>query len=386
MTEQHATGPQQTAPGKRAAQGRATRGQLIEVATSLFADHGYEGTSIEAVLAAAGVSRGALYHHFAGKEALFTAVLLAISDRVTAEVTDAIRDCTDPVDALHTGAMAWMDLAGDPVIQRVMLVDAPSVLGWEQWRAMDEGRTVAATRAMLQAVSDAGRLPPELVEPFSHMILAALDDAAMVVARAPDSRAAVAEGRRAVDELLNRLLRPLSKSSWTPSTAGWPGPAMTSSALGRSSGASASAPSCATRILDWVCHLSVADVMGAMAVGLLDAAQDRLLADVPGTRPGVPRRPGERCRAARAPARAAAQARSPAGGHGRRSPGRSAGKGESAVGTPTDPWRTDEDRDRRSAVHGVGDPACCGHRSGASPVRLDVTAVPACPGRRDPRG
>ncbi|MGH3190734.1 MAG: TetR/AcrR family transcriptional regulator [Streptosporangiaceae bacterium] len=208
MTDQQATTPARAAPGKRAAQGRATRGQLIEVATGLFAEHGYEDTSIEAVLAAAGVSRGALYHHFAGKEALFAAVLGAISDRITAEVTEAIRDCTDPVDAMRTGALAWIDLAGDPAVQRVMLVDAPSVLGWEQWRAMDEGRTVGAMQGMLQAVSDSGRLPQELVEPFSHMILAALDEAAMVVARAPDSRAAVAEGRHAVEELLNRLLRP----------------------------------------------------------------------------------------------------------------------------------------------------------------------------------
>jgi AcrR family transcriptional regulator len=208
MTEQQATPPQQTAPGKRAAQGRATRGQLIEVATGLFAEHGYEGTSIEAVLAAAGVSRGALYHHFAGKEALFTAVLEAVSNRVTADVTEVIGGCTDPVDALRTGALAWIDLAGDPVIQRIMLVDAPSVLGWEQWRAMDEGRTVAATRAMLQAVSDTGRLRAELVGPFAHMILAAIDEAAMDIARAPDSRAAVAEGRQAVEEFLNRLLRP----------------------------------------------------------------------------------------------------------------------------------------------------------------------------------
>ena len=206
MTQQQATPPEE-GPGKRVAQGRATRGQLIDVATSLFAEHGYEGTSIEAVLAAAGVSRGALYHHFAGKEALFTAVLEAVSDRVTAEVTEAIRDCTDPIDALLTGAMAWIDLAGDPVIQRVMLVDAPSVLGWDRWRAMDEGRTVGAMRVMLQAASDGGRLPQELVVPFSHMILAALDEAAMVVARAPDSRAAVTEGRQAVEQFLNRLLQ-----------------------------------------------------------------------------------------------------------------------------------------------------------------------------------
>ena len=199
---------QQGVSGKRAAQGRATRGQLIEVATGLFAEHGYEGTSIEAVLAAAGLSRGALYHHFAGKEALFTAVLETVSDRVTAEVSEVISGCTDPVDAVRTGALGWIDLAGDPVVQQIMLVDAPSVLGWEQWRAMDEGRTVGAMRAMLQAVSDTGRLPQELVGPFAHMILAALDEAAMVVARAADTRVAIAEERQAVEEFLARLLRP----------------------------------------------------------------------------------------------------------------------------------------------------------------------------------
>jgi AcrR family transcriptional regulator len=199
---------QQAAPGKRAAQGRATRGQLIEVATRLFTEHGYEGTSIEAVLAAAGVSRGALYHHFAGKEALFEAVVAAVSDRVTAELAEAIRDCLDPVDAMRTAALAWIGLAGDPVVQRIVLVDAPSVLGWDRWRAMDDGRTLGALRIMLQAVSDSGRLPAELVGPFAHMILAALDEITLVTARAADSNAAVAEARTAVEALLDRLLRP----------------------------------------------------------------------------------------------------------------------------------------------------------------------------------
>lgn len=199
---------QQAAPGKRAAQGRATRGQLIEVATRLFTEHGYEGTSIEAVLAAAGVSRGALYHHFAGKEALFEAVVAAVSDRVTAELAEAIRDCLDPVDAMRTAALAWIGLAGDPVVQRIVLVDAPSVLGWDRWRAMDDGRTLGALRIMLQAVSDSGRLPSELVGPFAHMILAALDEITLVTARAADSKAAVAEARTAVEALLDRLLRP----------------------------------------------------------------------------------------------------------------------------------------------------------------------------------
>jgi AcrR family transcriptional regulator len=199
---------QQAASGKRAAQGRATRGQLIEVATRLFAEHGYEGTSIEAVLSAAGVSRGALYHHFAGKEALFEAVVSAVSEQVTVELTEAVKGCADPLDAMRTAAIAWIGLAADPVIQRVVLVDAPSVLGWDRWRAMDDGRTLGTMRAMLQAISDSGRLPAELVGPFSHMILAALDEIVLVIARAPDSTAAVAEGRMAVQALLDRLLQP----------------------------------------------------------------------------------------------------------------------------------------------------------------------------------
>jgi len=199
---------QQPPEGKRAAQGRATREQLIEVATRLFTEYGYEGTSIEAVLSAAGVSRGALYHHFAGKEALFEAVVLALSDRITAELGEVVRDCTDPVDMLRTAALAWIDLAANPVVQRVMLVDAPSVFGWDRWRDMDGGRTLGTMQAMLQAASDTGRLPPQFVTPFSHMLLAALDELVLVIARSDDSEAAVAEGRMAVEELLNRLLRP----------------------------------------------------------------------------------------------------------------------------------------------------------------------------------
>lgn len=205
MTEQQASG---AGEGKRAAQGRATRGQLIDVATKLFAEHGYEGTSIEAVLATAGVSRGALYHHFAGKEALFGAVLTAVTEGINKRLTEMIGASTDPVAALRTAAVAWISLARDPVVQRIVLVDAPAVLGWDQWRAVDDGSTLGHMRNMLQAVSDAGSLPAHLVEPFAHMILSALDEYAMVIARAPDPAAAVEEGRVAVEALLSRLLVP----------------------------------------------------------------------------------------------------------------------------------------------------------------------------------
>lgn len=193
---------------KRAAQGRATRVQLIEVATRLFAERGYEDTSIEAVLAAAGVSRGALYHHFAGKDALFEAVVENIEDGITARLETELTAVPDAVAMVHAGALAWIDLAADPVIQQVILTDAPSVLGWERWRAMNDRYALGATRALLQQVADEGRLPADLVDAFAHMLLGALDEVALLVARSADREAAVADGKAAVRELLRRLLTP----------------------------------------------------------------------------------------------------------------------------------------------------------------------------------
>jgi AcrR family transcriptional regulator len=190
---------------RRAAQGRATREQLIEVATGLFAERGYEETSIEAVLAAAGVSRGALYHHFAGKDALFEAVLEVVENGVTARLAAEIARAPDPVSAVESAALAWIEMAGDPVIQRIILSDAPSVLGLERWRAMNEEYSLGATRALLQAAADEGRLSADLVAPFALMLLGALDELAMAIARADDRAAALASGRAAVRELLRRI-------------------------------------------------------------------------------------------------------------------------------------------------------------------------------------
>jgi AcrR family transcriptional regulator len=200
MTEQSPAGMT-----RRAAQGRATREQLIEVATVLFAERGYEETSIEAVLAAAGVSRGALYHHFGGKDALFEAVLAAVENGVTARLAAEIAGAPDAVSAVESAALAWIEMAGDPVIQRIILSDAPSVLGLERWRALNEEYSLGATRALLQAVSDEGRLSPDLVAPFAQMLLGALDEMAMAIARADDREAALATGRHAVRELLRRI-------------------------------------------------------------------------------------------------------------------------------------------------------------------------------------
>ena len=193
-------------PNKNIARGEATRAQLVVIATRLFADHGYEGTSIEAVLREAGVSRGSLYHHFAGKEALYEAVVEDVETKVGMQTLAAAGDATGPVDALRRGFIEWIKLASDPVVQRILLIDAPSVLGWQEWRAMEERHALGLIRAVLQEVANQGNMRPELVGTLAHVLLASVNEVALLVARSDDQEAAMKDGADAIDELLRRLL------------------------------------------------------------------------------------------------------------------------------------------------------------------------------------
>jgi AcrR family transcriptional regulator len=188
------------------ARGAATREHLVTVATALFAERGYEGTSIEAVLQAAGVSRGSLYYHFPGKDALFEAVLEALETDVGRRTMEAAADAPDPATALRAGCLAWVGIAADPVIQQILLIDAPSVLGWQRWRTLGERHGLGLIKAGLTAIADEGGLAPELVEVFSHVVLAAIDEIALFVARSDQTDAATEAGTAAINEVLNRLL------------------------------------------------------------------------------------------------------------------------------------------------------------------------------------
>lgn len=198
---------------KKIERGQATREQLIAVATRLFAEHGYEGTPIEAVLEASGVSRGALYHHFRDKVALFEAVLEAVEIATAQQTVDATREAGDAVAALRAGCLAWVRLAGDPIVQRILLIDAPSVVGWQRWREVEEKHALGLLKAGLQAAAEAGHVPQAHVDAFAHMLLAALNETALLIARAPDQAAAMRKGQAAVDEFLRRLVGAAAKGS-----------------------------------------------------------------------------------------------------------------------------------------------------------------------------
>ena len=192
-------------PNKNIARGEATRGQLIAIARRMFADRGYEDTSIEAVLREAGVSRGSLYHHFASKEALFEAVAEDVETSVGEQTLAAAGGSDGPVAALRAGFLAWIRLAGDPVVRRILLIDAPSVLGWERWRSMEEEHALGLIRAVLQVIAGEEKLRPELVDTLAHVLLASVNEVALLVARSQDKEAAMKAGADAIDELLKRL-------------------------------------------------------------------------------------------------------------------------------------------------------------------------------------
>ncbi|HYI45014.1 MAG TPA: TetR/AcrR family transcriptional regulator [Actinomycetota bacterium] len=191
----------------RAEKALATKEHLIGVATDLFAERGYEATSIEAVLTEAGVSRGALYHHFSNKEALLEAVYVAVQERVAHEVLTEAMTAPTPLDRLRVGIRAWLERVKDPVTRQITLIDAPSILGWQKWREIDEEHFLGSVKnAIAQAAGDDAT--PERLDILSHIIIGALGEVAMVIARGDDPDEAIENGAGVMDDLLARMLGP----------------------------------------------------------------------------------------------------------------------------------------------------------------------------------
>src|SRR5689334_558726 len=187
---------------------QATRATLTATARELFAARGYAAVGTEEIVRTAGVTRGALYHHFDGKLELFAAVY----EQVEAELVQRIAEAVDvpgvaPLDVLRSGVAAFLDACqGDPAVQRIALVDAPSVLGWERWREIGMRYGLGLVQGTIEAAIQAGEVEPQPAEPLAHLLLGAIDEGAMLIARAPDG----GETRRQVGDALGRMLDALT--------------------------------------------------------------------------------------------------------------------------------------------------------------------------------
>ncbi len=192
-------------PDERAARRRrtqaerseATRAALLAAARFLFTERGYEAVSAEEIVRAAGVSRGALYHHFGGKAELLEAVYAKLEAESTERVARIVlgSELESPLAAMKAGVGAFLDECAEPELRQIALHDAPAVLGWERWREIGAANGLGLIEASLAAAIEAGEIRDLPVKPLAHLLLGALDEAAMLVARSDDplERAEVTE-------------------------------------------------------------------------------------------------------------------------------------------------------------------------------------------------
>jgi AcrR family transcriptional regulator len=194
--------PQRERKSRREEYAEATRAALVETSRALFAARGYADVSIDEITEGTRVTRGALYHHFEDKRGLFRAVVEAVERDLTEEVRRKAREARDPWQQLRAGCDAYLDACMAIEVQRIIVLDAASVLGWRTWCEIDKRYGLGVFEELLAAVRDAGLLGLQSLETPAQLLLGVLNTGARVVAEATDKVAA----RRDVNETIDRLL------------------------------------------------------------------------------------------------------------------------------------------------------------------------------------
>lgn len=203
MADEVGQGPARS--DRRAERGEATRAALVRAARELFTERGYPAVGTNEVVQRAGVTRGAMYHHFRDKQDLFRAVYEQLEEEVVAATAAAMSGLEDPWELLVTGVRSFFDACTDPALMQIGLIDGPAVLGWQEWREIGNRYGLGLVTLGLQNAMDAGVLRRADVTQLAHLMLGALDEAAMLIANADDPRHA----RELAEETLLILLEGL---------------------------------------------------------------------------------------------------------------------------------------------------------------------------------
>ena len=185
----------------------ATREALVAAGRRLFAAQGFADVSTDAIAAEAGVTRGALYHQFADKLALFDAVVDTVEADITARLAEhvAAAGVTDPVESMRLSVRRWLEICVEPESRRIALLDGPSVLGWARWRELCQRHVFGLAEAMLEQGMAAGRIRSQPTRPLAHILMGASDEAALYVAEAADHAKARAEMIEVLDQLIEGI-------------------------------------------------------------------------------------------------------------------------------------------------------------------------------------
>jgi AcrR family transcriptional regulator len=185
-------------------QAEATRQLLVSVARELFTQQGYAATSIEEIIKRAGVARGALYHHFPGKDALFRAVYEQVQTEVATRVVATAVSAQEPWEGVRAGLGAFLDACLEPGFRRIVVLDSVPVLSQDVWDGGIEHNELQMLRGVLTPLVET-YLPGVAVEPLVHVALGGLYGAALYIARSPDPAAARAEADTVLDTLIGGL-------------------------------------------------------------------------------------------------------------------------------------------------------------------------------------
>jgi AcrR family transcriptional regulator len=189
----------------QAARREATRAALVDAGRELFGRHGYDAVSGEQIVAAAGVTRGALYHHFDGKRGLFAEVFERVEADFLARIDLSGVEPGGPLDALLAAVDQFLAISLEEDVQRIALLDGPAVLGWEAWHEIEARYGLAVVEGALQAAVEAGEMWPLPVPELALMLLGAFTEGALQLARAPDPRAASPRTAHAMKALIEGL-------------------------------------------------------------------------------------------------------------------------------------------------------------------------------------
>lgn len=185
----------------------ATITELIEVARRLFGRDGYAATSIDDIAREGGMTKGAVYHHFAGKTDLFRAVFVHQEQQLAQTILAALAQTADPWARVCQGSHAFLRACLDPHVRRIILLDGPAFLGWETVRAIEYEHTLKLVRSGLEAAAAQGRIAPGDVTVRAHLIFGALCEAGVLIARADDPAGTLTAVLEQTDALLNAFTR-----------------------------------------------------------------------------------------------------------------------------------------------------------------------------------
>jgi len=189
----------------QAERSESTRGALISAGRELFAQRGYAAVGTEEIVQRAGVTRGALYHHFDGKRELLEAVYEQLESEMAARLAELETPGTGALETLQAGAEMFLDHSLEPEVQRIVLLDAPAVLGWERWREIGARYGLGLIEGVLTIGMEQGEIRRQPIGSLAHALLGALDEVAMFVARSEDPVAARAEAGETLAGLLEAL-------------------------------------------------------------------------------------------------------------------------------------------------------------------------------------